>query len=383
MGFADILTNAANSKYVVPALLGSAVVAGTRPSKTSTTSGAAPGYQTLADLLKQRATDRLNAYTDMGGYTANGISSINDAFRGVKTNSDANLTSRGLGTSPVASTADTNINLARGGNIAEFLNTVPLLQQQLQDQGLQAAQGVYAGAPRTTTQTGADGGLSGGIQSAHELLAYLNGKGVLGAAGAGIAGLGGAGSIAAPGIASIIGASGGGTAVGAGTSLASILAGGVPELPSSSIGLGAAAAHTSTVGAESAAHALLTNPWTAVVGAGIIATVAILKSQAHWEANTFVQNVQNPFGQKLSESVDKFDQLAASGRLDKATALSIRNQVASVTSAFEAARQQFATKGSDEAQVAANAKRTMDTYFGPNFQNVLQKMDATISSLRG
>jgi TP901 family phage tail tape measure protein len=61
------------------------------------------------------------------------------------------------------------------------------------------------------------------------------------------------------------------------------------------------------------AHALLTNPWTAVVAGGILGVTAWLKSQAHWEANEVVKKFENPWWQSRGEILpsDKVDFLGA------------------------------------------------------------------------
>jgi hypothetical protein len=180
-------------------ILGGSAVAGalsnTKGARTSTSSSTntitptfAPEFKTLSDMLRFRAEDRLRNSVDMGGYQASGVANINDAFAGIQQASDNNLTSRGLATSPVAGAVGANLQTARGGSIAEFLNTIPLLQRQLQDQDTASALNVLnIGRGTTSTGTGtgvAPGSAAGGaFGSAAEMLAFLAGQGLLGGGG--------------------------------------------------------------------------------------------------------------------------------------------------------------------------------------------------------
>lgn len=187
------------------------------------------------------------------------------------------------------------------------------------------------------------------------------------------AGLGAAGTVAAG--AGMVGSAGlplglsatGGLGAAAGPGIAA------PALAPGAAGGGGFA---STVGA------LATNPVTIAVAAGIIGVTALLKSQAHWEANTFVKSVQGPFGKNLGKAVDGFDRALASGQLDRATAQQARDSIANTIEQFEQARQQFATKGKDNKEVAENARREMAKDFGPNWELILGKMDREIAGLQ-
>ena len=151
-------------------------IGGTRANRTGTTlPTAAPGYATLGDMLRQRAEDRLRSQFDLGGYAAHGIENINSAFNPVAESIGNSLTARGLGGSPIAGNADVQLQLARGSNIAQFLNTLPQLKRQFQLEDLGAAQSVYQqGLGATTVQPGSP--FSSGLGSAAELLAYLHGQ---------------------------------------------------------------------------------------------------------------------------------------------------------------------------------------------------------------
>ncbi len=152
----------------------------TQGARTSTSMPTiTPGYQSLADLLKARALSRLNMGTDMGGYTAGGINNINGAFDNAAIGTNAGLEARGLATSPVAAAVAGHANTARAGDIATFLNSIPLLQRQLQNQDMAAATGQVADFGRGQTNVGAGSAVGGAFTSAAEMLAYLKGKGAL------------------------------------------------------------------------------------------------------------------------------------------------------------------------------------------------------------
>jgi hypothetical protein len=134
-------------------------------------------------------------------------------------------------------------------------------------------------------------------------------------------------------------------------------------------------------GISSTVTGFLTNPVTIGVAAAIIGVTALLKSQAHWEANTFVKSVQNPFGQQLGRIVDGFNAAARAGQLDRGTAQQMRGELTQQLAQFEQARTDFARKGKDNAEVARNAKATMDRYYGVNFSKLLSDLDSTIAQL--
>ncbi len=165
---------------------GSAIAGGLSNTKAARTSTAmptvSPEYKTLGDLLRSRAEERLRSTIDMRGYEANGISNINDAFGGISQTLNNNLTSRGLGTSPVAGAVDANTQMARGGNIAQFLNTIPQLQRQMQSDDMTQAMNIFQQG-LGQTNVGAGSALGSAFGSGAEMLAFLHGKGAFGGGG--------------------------------------------------------------------------------------------------------------------------------------------------------------------------------------------------------
>lgn len=201
----------------------------------------------------------------------------------------------------------------------------------------------------------------------------------------------------AVGAAALPGFVGGGTAL-AGTAAAGTAAAGstgaavglAPAIPGMS--LGGSLAGASTPGAAgaaggssfmSSASSFLTNPVTAGVAAAIIGTIALLKSQAHWEANDWVKNFQNPFDANMSKLNTQFFDLANSGQLTAGQATQIRNAVAEAAQGYQQKLQEFGSRGSDKQKVATQAQATADKYYGPGFSKVLTAMDATIAKSGG
>ncbi len=143
-----------------------------------TQSTAIPGqYQTLADLLRGRAEDRLRQSADISGYKSQGLQDINSAFQNIGQSVNNNLTARGLATSPVAGAVTANLNAARGAGLAQFMNSLPLLQRQLQAQDIGIGQSVLGPQLGRTAPGSA---LATGLQSIPGLLGALNGAGVFG-----------------------------------------------------------------------------------------------------------------------------------------------------------------------------------------------------------
>lgn len=173
------------------------------------------------------------------------------------------------------------------------------------------------------------------------------------------------------------------------TGAADAAAGGAGAAGAGSSAAGAAGATGSTGGGLGASVAgFLTNPITIGVGAAIIGITALLKSQAHWNANDLVEHVQNPFNQNLSTIVDGFDKSLQAGTLTKANAQQMRDATATAIQGYAQAVQQFASKGGQNAQVANQALADMSKYYGgsgttPDWSKIIGKMDQEIANLPG
>jgi hypothetical protein len=126
----------------------------------------------------------------------------------------------------------------------------------------------------------------------------------------------------------------------------------------------------------------LTNPITIGVGAALIGAMAWMKSQAHHEANTWVQGFQNPFDQRMDQINRQFHTAAQSGQLTRQQALAVRQQVAAIAADYDRKLREFEGKGSDERRVAGQARQTANEQYGANFTGFLGKMDQAIAGLR-
>lgn len=133
---------------------------------------------------------------------------------------------------------------------------------------------------------------------------------------------------------------GGGGAGGAAGSAGGAVAGG--------IGGGGTAGGAS---ASAQLGAFLTNPITIGVAAAAIGVIALIKSQAHWEANELVQQIENPFWQQWG-SILPSDNPGTLAALPMSQAESTGERLKAMNDRYLALVQAFAGGGSDEARVA-------------------------------
>lgn len=112
-------------------------------------------------------------------------------------------------------------------------------------------------------------------------------------------------------------------------------------------GAGAGAAGAGTMGSLGA---FFTNPITIGVGAAALAAISFVKSQAHWEANKLVKEIENPFWQQWSQILpsDRPDDLRSLG---SEQAQDIGMRLSSMNERYLALVQAFEGGGSDERKV--------------------------------
>lgn len=159
----------------------------------------------------------------------------------------------------------------------------------------------------------------------------------------------GVASVAPKAVASGLGALGGALGTFGGTST-SIGAGGLP-----------ATLTTAPSGLAGTLGALASNPATWAVGAGVLGAVLWRKSQAHPEANQWVQGEQNPF----DESMAAIDQSQVSPEEKKQA----KQQNAQ---RYLGELQKFAAQGGDKLQVARQAAQTFRQWYGDPAQYGVQ-----------
>lgn len=172
------------------ALLGASAlggVFGNRNKKTTqtTTSTLSPEAAGLSPLIADLIRKRLSSSADLSGYRTQGTQDINRTFGNAQTALNANLTARGLSDSPAAAGANANLQVGRAGSIAQLVNSLPMLQREMQGNDISMANQFTALQPRTTTTTGnMPGNMAGGAFSdVASMLGYLIGNGKFGQQG--------------------------------------------------------------------------------------------------------------------------------------------------------------------------------------------------------
>ncbi len=120
---------------------------------------------------------------------------------------------------------------------------------------------------------------------------------------------------------------------------------------------GGAGAGGGVLGSTSLAKlgAFFTNPVTIGVGAAAAAAIGWLKSQAHWEADTFVREIQDPFARALGDIADANAALLQSGEQTVDGARDAKRAIESLWDAFSESAREFARGGKDEATVVSQA----------------------------
>lgn len=182
-----------------------------------------------------------------------------------------------------------------------------------------------------------------------------------------LTGGGGAGGVG--GLAGIFGGTGG---------LAGIFGGGAAAGGAAGAGAGAAGAGAGAGGGGMAGlGALMTNPWTIGIAGAIAAGIAIVKSQAHHEANQFVKEFENPFGDMLSDLVDSFNDAHRAGKLTKDAATTAIDETQKLWTEFQRVAEEFAKGGSDEAKVVSQAF----SHLKPLMKQIFADMGITLDSI--
>ena len=154
------------------------------------------------------------------------------------------------------------------------------------------------------------------------------------------------------------------SAIGMGTAAAG--AGGTAALNAAGFTADAAGAGGGIGGALTG---LLTNPITGVIAGLAAGAIGWVKSQAHWEANDLVQNLQNPFDQKFGQLYN----LAATNQdtLSGADMMSAHDAMWSLWAATIDSVQAWAGSSSDRQRVASQFFETEIPVVGPALQEIL------------
>jgi hypothetical protein len=158
---------------------------GQKSTQTSTSSFS-PGASSMNDAVLAMLTSRLkNPSALPPSYETGGVNQINRAYDLAGQGTQADLTSRGLSTSPVAASVLSRQNNARAGEIGQFRGNLPLVERDLQHQDFAQVLQALSLQPRNSTTTGKTSGnmLGGGIEDLGSMLAFLFGSGAFGGVG--------------------------------------------------------------------------------------------------------------------------------------------------------------------------------------------------------
>ena len=147
-----------------------------------------PEYMGLQNALLPSITKRLTSSSALPrGYEEQGIGGINRTYDLGKQSIENNLTSRGLGSSPIAGAAGTRLETGRLGSISDFQGTLPMVRREMENQDLQLAQGILGlGRGNTVNSTGTStagaggGGAAGLVGGLASSLGWMMGNGLFG-----------------------------------------------------------------------------------------------------------------------------------------------------------------------------------------------------------
>jgi hypothetical protein len=117
------------------------------------------------------------------------------------------------------------------------------------------------------------------------------------------------------------------------------------------------------------------------ISAGIVGVKALVGmiGKGHRTANEFVQNIQNPFGEQVTDIANQFFAAASTGNLDVGTAKTTVNQMQDLWKDFVKEANKFASKGSTEAKVVRQAFDTLSfipDQLLPDMQSVVTQLQA-------
>jgi len=157
-----------------------------------------PLQQRLIDMFSQGAQNMYQRGLDTSGYQATGLRNINDASDIQQKLMENILAQRGLSYSPAAATSLSGIEQGRAHEISQFMNSIPLLQRQMQQQDIGQLMQAFGAQPYGSTQTGTSNQTinRSGTQTGATTQSGSPWAGLFGGLGAGLAGpsSGGSGS---------------------------------------------------------------------------------------------------------------------------------------------------------------------------------------------
>lgn len=150
-----------------------------------------PLQQQLANLFTSQTANMANNDTNLEGYKSAGLQTINQSGNAASTALKNSLASRGLSFSPAAANAETQNTLNTINQGQQFLNQIPLLQRQLQQQNIQGEESAFGALPTGVTSSGSNSGTQTTNASQNTNVSTPGGgiAGLFGGIGAGLAAL--------------------------------------------------------------------------------------------------------------------------------------------------------------------------------------------------
>lgn len=131
---------------------------------TTTPTYTSPFQGELENQMLSQASNSLKNPFDTSGFASNALKNINTGADVNKTILQNTLAARGLGQSPIAASATASQEQSRVAQGTDFLNQLPMLQEQIYNQRLNNALNVFRSAPLGSS-TSSDGSSSTDFQN--------------------------------------------------------------------------------------------------------------------------------------------------------------------------------------------------------------------------
>jgi hypothetical protein len=158
---------------------------GKQTSTSTTTPTMDPAFRGLQDMILPNIISRLQAKSALpAGLSEMNTQAINKTYENASQGLNNTLSSRGLGTSPIAGAAESRLSASRAGDIVRMKQTLPILEMEQQRSNLMDALQALSlgrGTQTNTTTTGGVGSskIGGGISGLASMLGFLYGSGQL------------------------------------------------------------------------------------------------------------------------------------------------------------------------------------------------------------
>lgn len=161
----------------------------TNTQSGSTTPNFSPLQQQLINQFTSGESNLANSAQNLNGYEASGLQQIGSQAKAQNEQTSNQLASQGLSFSPAAATENTLNQENQLNQSQQFMNQIPLLQRQLQQQALTQLQGGFSAIP-TGVNTSGTSNTTGSSNSSIQGTNIQSTPG--GALAGGLAGVGGA-----------------------------------------------------------------------------------------------------------------------------------------------------------------------------------------------